>query len=50
MLPNARFGLSIHINGVSQLFQASGPNVFQSGALQSLFVGLRPVFVGNFVT
>ena len=46
MLPDSRFGLAMHINGVAQLFQASGPSLFKSGALQSLFVGFRPLLVG----
>lgn len=50
MLPDSRFGLSMHINGVAQLFQASGPDMFKSGALQSLFVGFRPLFVGDLGT
>jgi hypothetical protein len=45
MFPDSRFGLAMHVNGVAQLFQASGPNMFKSGALQSLFMGFRPLLV-----
>jgi hypothetical protein len=45
MFPDSRFGLAMHVNGVAGLFETSGPDRFKSGALQSLFVGFRPLLV-----
>ena len=48
MFPDSRFGLAMHVNGVAGLFETSGPDRFKSGALQSLFVGFRPLLVCNY--
>ncbi|KAJ6044344.1 hypothetical protein N7499_006848 [Penicillium canescens] len=45
MFPDSRFGLAMHVNGVAGLFETSGPDRFKSGALQSLFVGFRPLLM-----
>jgi hypothetical protein len=45
MIPTQKSDWMVHVNGIGNLVETSGPASFADGSLHTLFAGLRPMLV-----